>query len=248
MALLTPNRQFIKNGLSTLLDLVLPPRCPVTGQLVGTQGSVAPEFWAQLNFLHGSLCVCCGKPFPHDVAGELKCTSCLQDPPPYSRARAAMVYDDASAKLILKFKHGDGSHLTPSLVSFLRMAGSDLIAQSDMIIPVPLHRWRLLKRRYNQASLLSAALARMENKTHLPHALRRMRATESQGHKTSVQRFDNIKGAFDMHARDTRRIAGKTILLIDDVMTSGATIHACTKTLLHAGASTVNVLTVARVR
>lgn len=159
-----------------------------------------------------------------------------------------MLYDDVSARVILKFKHADGTHMVPVLMRLLQMAGRDLLDDCTVIVPVPLHRWRLLKRRYNQAALLSAALARTNGKRHVPHGLRRIRATESQGHKNAAQRLENVQRAFAVTRSCRAAIAGQNILLIDDVLTSGATVRQCAHALLDAGAAQVSVLTLARVR
>jgi ComF family protein len=230
----------------TLLDLILPPRCPVTGALVGRNGTIAPEFWAQLNFIQDSYCAQCGAPFREAMEKHMVCGACLQEPPPFARARAALRYDDHSAKMILKFKHADALQLAKIFATWLQQAGTELLTHTDLLIPVPLHRWRLLKRRYNQAALLSAALAKHSGVAHHPHLLRRQRHTPTQGQKSKTERHDNIKHAFVVPDHLQTQIKDKTILLIDDVYTSGATVNECTKILLKAGAKEVNVLTIAR--
>lgn len=193
-------------------------------------------------------CACCGKPFTHDVAIGTHCTPCLQNPPAFTRARAAMLYDDVSAWLILKFKHADGTHMVPILTRLLQLVGQDMIAPDVIVMPVPLHRWRLLKRRYNQAGLLSAALAKANGLRHIPHGLRRVRHTESQGRKNGAERHDNVSRAFAVAPACHAAVIGQNILLIDDVLTSGATVQHCARVLLEAGAARVEVLTLARVR
>lgn len=241
-----PNRNFFKHITARALDLVLPPRCPMTGALVGQNGTVSPQFWSQLNFIHDTYCHSCGAPFRHAIDGAVLCAACLQEPPPYSRARAVMRYDDHSAGMILKFKHADGTTLVPVLGGWMLRTGTELLEQSDIIIPVPLHRWRLFKRRYNQAALLSAYLSTHSGVAHAPHALRRKRQTESQGQKTKTQRAENIRNAFVVTENQKDLLKGKRVLLVDDVYTSGATVNECTKALLAAGATQVNVLTIAR--
>lgn len=243
---LTLNQRFIKYSVSTLLNLVLPPRCPMTGELVGAQGTIDPTFWSQLNFVHSPLCTTCGMAFPHEMEQDMVCGSCLQDPPPYDAARSILRYDDASASMILKFKHTDGTTLAPVFGNWLARY-HDQFSDADMIIPVPLHRWRLLKRRYNQAALLANSLSTAMRIPHIPHLLRRTRHTTPQGHKSKAERQDNIKAAFTVPNKFQHRLKDKRIILIDDVYTSGATIHECTRTLLRHGAHSVKVLTLAKV-
>lgn len=237
----------LKNYSTKLLDLILPPRCPMTGELVGQQGALDPAYWGRLHFIHAPFCVCCGMPFPHDITEDMLCGACLQDPPIYERARSVWRYDDASAGLVLKFKHADGTQLAPLLAGYLHRAGAELLDRADVLIPVPLHRWRLLKRRYNQAGLLAAALSRLSGVSVMMHGLRRNRATESQGHKTREQRHQNIRAAFQVPEKYHAHIKDKRVVLIDDVLTSGATVTEAARVLLKSGAASVDVLTLAKV-
>jgi ComF family protein len=244
---LSKSLSLIKGSAQHLLDLILPPRCPVTGELVGVQGTLHPSYWTTLNFIHAPLCKICGTPFPHDVQQEMVCTRCLQSPPNYRMARSVWRYDDASAAMILKFKHSDALHLTPILGGFLARAGAEILFGADLLVPVPLHRWRLLKRRYNQAMLLAKITGKQSGIPVAHHVLQRKRATESQGHKTAAERKANLRDAFTIAPQDITQITGKNIVLIDDVYTSGATIEECTKILLQAGAAQVDVLCLAKV-
>ena len=211
------------------MDLILPPRCPMTGALVGLNGTVAPEYWAQLTFIQDSLCATCGAPFRQVMEPGMVCGQCLHEPPLYARARATLRYDEAAAKMILKFKHGDGTALANIFTTWLRQFGAGLVAESDLLVPVPLHRWRLIKRRYNQAALLTAALSKQTGLPHAPHLLQRLRHTPSQGKKNKIERHDNIKHAFMVPERLRDVVQGKSILLLDDVYTSGATVNECTR-------------------
>lgn len=175
------------------------------------------------------------------------CGACTQTLPPYGYLRAVCRYDEASKPLLMRFKHGDATHLTPLFVRWMAQTGQSLVIESDVLLPVPLHWRRLLKRRYNQAALLAQGLSRQYRKVYLPHTLKRKRHTPSQGTKTVIQRSENVAGAFYISASKRKFIEGKTILLIDDVYTTGATIRECVKVLNHAQAQRVNVLTLARV-
>lgn len=227
--------------------MVLPPRCAMTGQVVDRPGAVAPEAWASLRFITEPCCASCGYPFDFDGAsGDVRCAPCLRRAPPYTTARAAMIYDEASRGMILKFKHGDGTHQAGGFAAWMARAGGERLSGADLLIPVPLHRWRLLRRRYNQAAILAQALARQSGKPCVPDALIRRRVTVPQGHQGYRARHRNVRGAFAVHPRHAAAVAGRAVVLVDDVYTSGATVKECAKILMQAGAREVHVLTVAR--
>jgi ComF family protein len=227
--------------------MVLPPRCIVSGDIVGKQGMVAPAVWAGLNFIGAPQCACCGYPFEFAAEAESLCGGCLRERPDFAAARAALAYDDASREMILKFKHGDHTHAVHTFVPWMERAGQDFLGRANLFVPVPLHRWRLLRRRYNQAGLIAALLARRAGRLFVPDGLVRSRPTESQGHLRFRERHKNVKRAFVVHPKREELLRGKNIVLVDDVYTTGATVKECTKALLAVGAAEVNVLTVTRV-
>lgn len=242
------NAQNVKKVLNKGLDIILPPRCPVTGELVANHTTISPSLWAKLQFITDPFCKKCGIPFGFgEEEGNLRCMSCIENPPNYSAARASLIYNDASRDLILGFKHGDKTFMAPSFMPWLTRAGAEMIEQADYLIPVPLHRTRLFLRRYNQAALIADALETETSIKHLPMALRRTRATVSQGHLKTQERRKNVKKAFDLHPKYAPRLKDKSVILIDDVYTTGATVTECTKILLKHGVKQVNVLTLARV-
>ena len=228
------------------LDLALPPLCPGCRAPTGAAHALCIDCWSGLSFISGASCVRCGVPFEVPVDGPLSCEACLRHPPVFDRARAPLVYDEASRGLILRFKHGDALPLARLSAPWLTQAGGPLLARADAVLPVPLARSRLWKRRYNQAALLAQAVAKVSGKTYLPHTLRRVRRTASQGGRTRAERVRNVKGAFAV--RDAAAVRGKIIVLVDDVLTSGATADECARVLLSAGAVRVDVLTIARVK
>lgn len=247
-------RSIAEKGLEPLtrllwaaVDVILPPRCLVSGEVVAEQGMVAPEVWGTLAFIGAPQCACCGYPFEFATEGEALCGACLQEKPPYAAARGALVYNDASRGMILKFKHGDQIHAAATFFPWMERAGRDFLLRADMIVPVPLHRWRLLKRRYNQAAILSQGLAKRAGRLCLHDALIRRRATATQGHLNFRERHKNVKRAFVINPKRAAQVAGKRIVLIDDVYTTGATVKECAKALMKADAAEVNVLTLARV-
>ena len=231
------------------LDLILPPHCAGCGAPVREAQTLCASCWQELHFLTGPACQICGIPFNEKMqnSGREICAQCTRYPPPYRRARAALEYNGASKALILPFKHADRHELAMIQAKWLLQAGPELLDHPDMLIPVPLHNWRLFKRRYNQAALLVAKLTQL---THIQGAyqiLLRHRTTVNQGRFGRTGRRRNVRGAFRVPEPGKRRVDGKTVLLVDDVMTTGATVSECARVLKRAGARHVDVLTVARV-
>lgn len=228
------------------LDLILPPLCLKCRTPVGQPQSLCGTCWSGIRFLSAPQCTQCGIPFPHDLGHGIKCAACIARPPVFSVARAAIAYDDASRDLILGFKHADKLENVPLFARWLTANCADALKDADVIMPVPLHWWRLALRRYNQAALLAQSVGRL---TQLPvdtATLTRPRPTKSQGEMASARsRMKNVAKAFAV-AKDAR-LSGKTVVLVDDVLTTGATVTACAKALRRAGAAAVSVVTVARV-
>ena len=228
---------------SQLLDLVFPPLCIACRQPGGSQGFCA-ACWSEVQFLDGPLCTRCGIPF--DVPLEGECAACLAHPPSFDKARAILRYDDVSRTPILGLKHADRLDLVPGFGQWLERAGRDLIGGSDLIVPVPLHRFRLWRRRYNQAAELARALSRRTGLAVDTGAVIRSRPTPSQGAMPSAKaRRRNVLGAF--HVPNREHVAGRHILLVDDVLTTGATAEAASRALRRAGAAGVQILALARV-
>ena len=227
-----------------LLDAVLPPRCLKCGAAVGEPGALCATCWPAIGFITPPYCACCGYPFELDPGPGALCAACIAMPPPYRRARAVLRYDEASKGLILGFKHGDRTEAAPAFARWLATAGD--FTDIDLIAPVPLHWRRLLHRRYNQAALLALALGRLVDRPVVPDLLVRRRPTPTQGHLHAAARRRNVAGAFGVGTRRKPAIVGRRVLLIDDVMTSGATIESCCQALSRGGAAAVDVLTLAR--
>ena len=203
-----------------------------------------------MTFLEAPVCDGCGAAFDFDggaFASE-RCAACIAQPYGFDRARAACVYDDASRGLILKYKHGDQQQFAGLFARWLGRAAADLIAEADAVAPVPLHPSRLLARRFNQAAEIARPLARHAGLDYLPDALIRQVRTPTQGGKSARGRRLNVKAAFAVTEAGRRRIKGRRILLIDDVLTTGATAEACARVLLDAGARAVDLAVIARVR
>ena len=231
-----------------IIDVLLPPRCIGTGEIVDADGMIAPALWQELNFISPPYCKKCGLPFDfeYEVDNATICGACLQEPPRFDTARSALTYNEASRKLLLKFKYGDQQHAANTFARWLRNALED-IDSIDLIIPTPLHPRRLWQRRFNQSALLAKALGRLTNQTVTGQVLKRRRFTAPQKGLSRKSRQKNVRMAFYVPPKMRERIAGKNILLIDDVLTSGATVNECAKALKSSGAKKVHALTVARV-
>lgn len=230
-------------------DALFPPVAFDAAEPAGASGLTADGF-SRATFLEAPVCDGCGAGFEFDGGAFAadRCAACLARPYGFSRARAACVYDDASRDLILKFKHGDRHEHAPLFARWISRAAADLIAEADAVAPVPLHPLRLISRRFNQAAEIARPLARMSRLAYLPDALVRARRTDSQGGKSARGRRLNVRSAFQVTEAGRRQVKGRRILLIDDVLTTGATAEACTRALMDAGARAVDLAVVARVR
>lgn len=237
----------LRAGWHALRDLLWPPQCLGCREPVTVQGALCGRCWAGLDFITAPHCPCCGLPFAVPAEDGLLCGDCLAAPPPFGRARSAFHYGGTARRLILAFKHGDRTDMAAALAR--RMAEQDptLLSDADLLLPVPLHRGRLWRRRYNQAALLAVELGRIADRPVALDSLVRHRATPSQGGRNRVARRRNLAGAFMVPARARAGLTGRRVLLVDDVFTTGATVSEAARVLLRAGARGVDVLTLARV-
>ena len=230
-------------------DAILPPLDPADPRASAVSG-LPTDAWSRIRFLEAPVCDGCGAPFEMqggDYADD-RCMACQVKPYRFGRCRAACIYDEHSRGPILAFKHGDQQPLAPLFARWIGRAAADLIDQADAVVPTPLHRWRLLSRRFNQAAEIARPLAREARRDYLPDALARIADTASQGSKSARGRRLNVKDAFVVTPRGRMKVRGRRILLIDDVLTTGATADACAKALLEAGARSVDLAVIARVR
>lgn len=228
-----------------LLDLFFPPLCIGCRQQTAETGFCA-ACWSKVTFLDGPACACCGLPFGVALDGDMLCAACLATPPAFDSARAILSYDEHSRTAILALKHADRLELVPGFARWLGRSGRAALERCDLVVPVPLHRGRLWQRRYNQAAELARRLARDGNRPFEPMLLIRSRATQSQGAMVSAKaRRRNVQRAFKVP--DSGKVKGKRVLLLDDVLTTGATAEACARALKRAGASEVHVVALARV-
>lgn len=234
-----------RRTVSALRDALYPVTCLMCDARVEEEGALCPDCWADTPFLSGSCCHLCGTKLPGEDDGISACDECIEMDRPWDEGRAALVYHGTARRLVLAFKHGDRTELATGAARWLHRRAQDLLTEETLIVPVPVHRWRLLKRRYNQAALLALALAKRTGGPCDVMALNRYRSTPSQGHRAAPGRFENLVDAIEV----TRgaQIAGRHVALVDDVMTSGATLAVCAEALRRAGASRISVLILARV-
>jgi ComF family protein len=227
------------------LDLLLPPQS-LDGADRAQSGGFTAEAWSRIRFLDGPACDGCGTPFDYDIGA--RCPACLAKPRAFDAARAACLYDDQSREPILQLKHADRLDLAPMFACWLSRIASPLIEEADAIAPVPLHPLRLLARRHNQAAEIARLLAGMRDVRYLPDALVRRRRTATQAGRSGSGRKRNVAGAFETPSNRRAQVEGLRILLVDDVLTTGATAEGCARALKAAGAARVDLAVVARVQ
>lgn len=240
-------REAVERLSRRVLDAVLPPRCMKCGEVLVGESGLCPDCWRSISWLAPPCCACCGQPFPFDGGPGTLCGSCLQKHPAYDRARAVFRYDQNSRDMIIGFKHADRTEGVPAFAGWMARVGIELLGDAELIVPVPLHWTRLAARRFNQAGLLAQALGRIAARPVEPQALERRRATSSQGRLGRLARFRNLKGAIAVAPRQAAAVENRRILLIDDVITTGATVDSAARALLSAGARSVDVLALAKV-
>ena len=232
---------------SAAFDTVLPPRCLACGAIVGRSSALCALCWPGLEMISTPYCACCGLPFAHDLGADVLCGGCLARRPRFERARAALRYNDLSARLVVGFKRADRTHLAPAFARWLQWAAGPLLEQADLVACVPLSRRRLLARRFNQSALLARALAGLEGRRATVDLLRRTRHTPSQAGLGGAQRRENVRNAIAVRPAARPLVEGRRVLVVDDVFTTGATVEDCARALVRAGAAAVDVVTVARV-
>ncbi len=236
-------------------DALFPPSCPACGTETSTGRSLCAECWAATSFLSANGCVTCGREIPGlgDLPGAaphgVRCGSCQAHPPLWDRGAAVLAYDGTGRRLALALKHGDRLDMLPMLGGWMLRAGGGLLGDADLILPVPMHWTRRLKRRFNQSAELALAAARAAGRSpaFAPGLLRRVRRTPSQDGRDRAARAENLKGAFALAPGAAARISGRRVLLVDDVLTTGATLNGCAALCRGAGAAGVDILALALV-
>ena len=238
----------LRNAARAGLNVLLPPLCVACSGPTAEAHAFCAACWGALNFITDPLCACCGIPFEYAVDEGALCGACIAEPPLFTEARAPLSYDNESRALIIPFKTSDRTDFAIPFARLMLQAGIDMLEASDVIVPVPLHPFRLFARRYNQAAMLAAGVAALAKKEKRLDALNRKKRTPSQGTLHRSERQRNVAGAFAVKPSQKKHIENHRVLLIDDVLTTGATANACARVLLKAGAKQVRVLALARVK
>ncbi len=228
-----------------LRDICFPATCCKCGKYTENQG-LCSDCWSKIHWISEPLCQICGKPFEIDIG--INCTDCSYEKPIFDHARAVFEYDDNSKSIILKFKHSDATFLGKQLAQWMYRVGETLLKKADLIIPVPIHFFKRLKRKYNQTEILATYLAKLSEKTYEPRILRKNNPSRSQEGLTKLQRKENVKDSFEIDKKYAPLLKEKTVVLVDDVLTTGATVNECARILKKHGAKSIFVLTIARVQ
>ncbi len=237
----------LRRALSALVEIVYPPACIACGRAVGTPHGLCPECWAGLRFIERPFCERLGTPFAVDLGLSLVSPAAIADPPVYARARAVARYDETARTLVQRLKYADRLDTARALGVMLARAGTELARDCDVIVPVPLHRTRLWRRRFNQSMELARPLSEISGKPLDPALLLRVKRTAPQVGLTKSQRGANLQGAFRVPPEARAQLEGRRVLLVDDVVTTGATANAASRALLRGGALAVDLLSFARV-
>ncbi len=237
-------RQLAGKWIRPIVDFALPPRCPGCGAVTADPHLFCVDCWAGLHFLGDPCCDRCGLPFDFAVAGESLCAGCAASPPDFDRARAAIAYGEVARRVALRLKYGGRPSIAETMA---RMMERHLDAPDALLVPVPLHRWRIWKRGYNQAALIAIGLASRRGGTLALDVVKRTRATPPLRNMNPAERARTVRGAFEVPANRRDAIRGRTIVLVDDIFTTGATAGSCARALRKAGASRIELLCWARV-
>ncbi len=238
----------LRARIQTAVSLVYPARCLNCGGLVDSDFGLCGGCWRETEFISGLTCDCCGAPLPGEDDGQVvHCDACLTRPQDWDHGRAALVYGGQGRRLVLALKHGDRTDLARPASAWMARVAEPLLRGKPLVVPVPLHWSRLLRRRYNQSALLAQALAARTGCECCPDALIRSVATPMLEGRSREERARLLDYAIRPHPRMADRLEGRNVVLVDDVMTSGATLSACARACFSAGADAVSVVVLARV-
>jgi ComF family protein len=234
----------LKQFFLKIFDICFPTMCCNCGEIVESEG-ICSRCWKEIKWISDPKCKICGIPFELNISDI--CVACMNRKPIFDQAISAFEYNEASRGILLKFKHGDATYLCPQLARWIYGASQSVIQNADLLIPVPIHFFKRLKRKYNQSELLAQELEKLSGIPHEPRILQKKKRTLQQEGLSRTIRLQNVKGSFSVNEKYKNLLEKKTVLLIDDVLTTGATANECAKILKKHGAEKVIVLTVARV-
>lgn len=240
-------KPYLRSTITSLGDFILPPVCLNCLEPLAASNSLCADCWQNISFISTPYCQITGQPLPYDCGPEALSLSAIAAPPHYDKARSTALYKGTMRSLIHKLKYQDKHELTTLLARWLLTTGHELLPECDMLIPIPLYRWRLWQRRFNQSALLAARLSQLSGKPCNHTILTRPKKTRQQVGLNEKQRKNNLQGAFKIDRHHLPYLEGKTILLIDDVITTGATANAAASALKKAGCNQVYLLSLASV-
>lgn len=244
---LSPLLKYGATILSAMHNFVYPPNCVNCGLLLSQHDALCTDCWNEVQFIDQPYCVVTGRPFAYELGDGIISADAIADPPPYKRARSAVIYNGIARQMVHQLKFNDRAELANMMAGWMMRAGRDCLTDADCIVPIPLHRWRLVRRKYNQSAELARPIAKLSGLPYLPSTFTRRRNTKPQIGLGARARIDNVKGAFEVSDERVSDILGKRVVLIDDVFTTGATVNVAAKVLLRAGAREVSILTFAQV-
>lgn len=230
-----------------IVDLLLPPACMACSKPIAADGALCGSCWGGLRLIERPFCQQLAIPFAYDLGPDALSAEAIADPPPFARLRAVAVYDGLSGRIIQALKYHDRTETAGALGAMMARAAAEMAGDIDLVLPVPLHRRRLWQRRFNQSAMLAEAIAGQLGLRYAADGLQRIKATRRQVGLKARERAANVQGAFRVAAASYPLVAGRRILLVDDVYTTGATVKAATRALMRAGASAVDVVVFARV-
>ena len=232
-------------AIKDFIKIIFPNSCFICDKII-SEGYFCIDDWKKIRFLHKPACEICFWPFMFEVEGQIRCANCIKDPPVYFKSISVLKYDEFSKSLITKFKYSDKTYIARYFADLIFGYGKEILPDIDFIAPVPLHKLRLITRRYNQAALIANHFAKLSGKKIINDLLVRTKNTKAQATLNKKLRGKNIVGVFTLNKKYQQHIKGKNILLIDDVITTGATINSCSKVLKKSGVNKVYVLTLAK--
>ncbi|MEJ8570326.1 ComF family protein [Microbaculum marinum] len=235
-----------RDGARRLIDLVLPQRCAACGT-PGTGHGLCGACWSGVDFIAAPVCQRLGTPFPYDPGEAVTSPAAIADPPDFGRARAVARYDGPARALVRSLKFQDRMELAGLMAGLMVRSGQELLETCDVVVPIPLHRRRLFGRRFNQAAALAGRIAGLAGCDYQPMAVQRVKSTRHQVGLSAAERRRNVAGAFRVAVEARPLVEGRRVVLVDDVLTTGATANACARACLRAGAAGVDVLVFARV-
>lgn len=237
-----------RKQVQTAMQVIFPPRCVSCGEFVEEDFNLCGACWRGTPFVGGAICDACGTPLPGAPSEVLEtCDDCMSNPPPWTQGRAVFLYEGRARQMVLRLKHGDRHDIVHPAARWMAAAGKDVVTERTVVCPIPLHWRRFLRRRFNQSALLASEMARHLAVPYVPDLLVRTRATLAMEGMSREERYDNLAASIVVNPKHTNRIKSQDILLVDDVMTSGATFSAATTACLEAKAAQVSVIALARV-